>query len=291
VRYMRMIMEAVSPEEIGYELVRYNLAESSMGDRTFDDLGVNLSGLVLCYGHHRGHPDLRELIAADAPGKLQADQVLISPGAAGALFTVATTVLNPSDHLIVVHPNYASNFETPRAIGCEISYLDLKFEDGWRLDLDRLDTLIRPNTKLISLTTPHNPTGVVLSDAEISRAIEIAERAGAWLLIDETYRELADRASAPMAVLSDRVISVSSISKTYGVPGLRIGWIINRDLALMEDLLAAKEQIVLAPSVVDEAIAIQLLRRRDQLLRGILDHARTGRAVMTEWIANEPRLE
>lgn len=290
-RYQRMIMEVESPEEIGYEQVRFNLAESSMTDRTLDELGVDLAGLTLCYGHHRGHPDLRALIASDGPGVLTADDVLVAPGAAGALFIVATTVLGPGDHLIVAHPNYASNFETPRAIGCDISYLDLRFEEGWRLDLDRLAALVQPNTKLISLTSPHNPTGVVLSPSEIAGAIEIAERAGAWLLLDETYRELSDCVSPPAAVLSDRVISVSSISKTYGAPGLRIGWIINRDPALMTECLAAKEQIVLAPSVVDEAIASQLLRQRDALLPGILAHARANRSIMTDWIANESRLE
>ena len=290
-RYRRMIMEVESPEEIGYEHVRYNLAESSMADRSFESLGVDLTGLTLCYGHHRGHPELRALIAADGDGALTADDVLVCPGAAGALFTVGTTLLGPGDHLVVVHPNYASNFETPRAIGCDISYLELSFEDGWRLDLDQLAALIQPNTKLVSLTTPHNPTGVVLTDREIARAIELVEAAGASLLIDETYGELADRGRAPAAVLNRRVISVSSISKTYGVPGLRIGWAICRDAELMEQLLAAKEQIVLAPSVVDEAIAVQLLARRSELLPGIRETARTGRAIMSEWMRAEHRLE
>ena len=158
------------------------------------------------------------------------------------------------------------------------------------VDLGRLAALVQPNTKLISLTSPHNPTGVVLPMSSWT-ARSKSPNGGRLALLDETYRELSDRVAPPAAVLSARVISVSSISKTYGVPGLRIGWIVNRDARLMTDLLAAKEQIVLAPSVVDEAIALHVLRRRDALLPAILAHARANRAIMTDWIANEPRLE
>ncbi|MCC7023930.1 MAG: aminotransferase class I/II-fold pyridoxal phosphate-dependent enzyme, partial [Thermomicrobiales bacterium] len=135
--YRRMIMEVESPEEIGYERVRYNMAESSMADHTLGELGVDLSDLLLCYGDHRGRPDLRALIAADGDGAIDPDDVLVSVGAAGALFTAATALLGPGDRLVVAHPNYASNLETPRAIGCEIATLPLRLEEGFRLDLDR----------------------------------------------------------------------------------------------------------------------------------------------------------
>lgn len=290
-RYRRMIMEVESPEEIGYEQVRYNLAESSMADRTLGELGVDLGEVLLCYGDHRGRPDLRELIAADGDGAIAADDVLVSVGAAGALFTVATALLGAGDRLVVAHPNYASNLETPRAIGCEIAPLPLCLESGFRLDLDRLASLVTPATRLVSLTTPHNPTGAVISAAHLERAIEIVEAAGAWLLLDETYRELVPDPMPPAATLSERVISVSSVSKTYGVPGIRVGWLICRDRALMEQLLAAKEQIALAHSVVDEAIALAVLAQRETLLPQIRAHAVRNREKVAEWIAGEPLLE
>jgi aspartate/methionine/tyrosine aminotransferase len=286
-----MIMEVESPEQIGYDQVRYNLAESSMADRTLGELNVALDDLLLCYGDHLGRPDLRELIAADGDGALTADDVLVSVGAAGALFTAASALLAPGDRLVVAHPNYASNLETPRAIGCEIVTLPLRLEDDFRLDLDRLTEAVTPSTKLVSLTTPHNPTGAVLSPADLARAIELVEAAGAWLLLDETYRELVDAPRPPAAILSDRVISVSSLSKTYGVPGIRVGWLISRNAALLETLLAAKEQIALAHSVVDEAIALAILQRRDELLPGIRAHADRARETVSAWISTEPLLE
>ena len=196
-RYRRMVMEVESPEEIGYEHVRYNLAESSMADRTLGEIGVDLDGLVLSYGHHRGRPDLRERIAAAGTDRIGADDVLVTVGAAGALFTAATALLGPGDRLVVAHPNYASNLETPRAIGCEIGTLPLRFEDGFRLEIDRLASLVTPGTKLVSLTSPHNPTGVALSREDLERVVAIVEAAGAWLLLDETYRELGEEPLPP----------------------------------------------------------------------------------------------
>jgi aspartate/methionine/tyrosine aminotransferase len=283
-----MIMEVESPEEIGYERVRYNLAESSMADRTLGKLGVDLADLLLCYGDHRGRPDLRELIAEDG---ISPDDVLVSVGAAGALFTTATALLGPGDRLVVAHPNYASNLETPRAIGCEIATLPLRLEEGFRLDLDRLAALVTPGTRLVSLTTPHNPTGATIAPEELTRVVAIVEAAGAWLLLDETYRELAREPLPYGATLSERVISVSSVSKTYGVPGIRVGWLICRDAELMETLLAAKEQMALAHSVVDEAIAHAILAQRGCLLPAIRTHAEQNRETVAAWMTRETRLE
>ncbi|MFM9107098.1 MAG: aminotransferase class I/II-fold pyridoxal phosphate-dependent enzyme, partial [Chloroflexota bacterium] len=199
-RYERMIMEVESPEEVGYDRVRVNLAESSMRDRTLRNLGIDpemLSGLLLQYADHRGMESARRAVAQDGDG-LDAGDVLLTVGAAGALFLVATALLEPGDRLVVALPNYASNLETPRAIGAEIVPLGLRFEDGWRVDIERLAALVTPGTKLVSLTTPHNPTGTELGADELRAIAAIAERAGAWLLVDETYRELA-AAPGPLA--------------------------------------------------------------------------------------------
>ena len=289
--YRRMVMEVEAPEQIGHDLVKYNLAESSMSDRVLGELDLDLSNVVLCYGDHRGHVELRELIAAESCDGLTAEDVLLCAGAAGALFTVATALLQTGDHLVVAHPNYASNFETPRAIGAEISYLRLQFDEGWAIDLDRLASLIRLDTKLISLTTPHNPTGTEISPADLARIIEMVESSNAHLLLDETYREMAPVIRPPWATKSARVISVSSLSKTYGMPGIRLGWLICRDKKLMDMLLAGKEQIALGGSVVDEEIAFQVMRRREPLLIRARAHAAGGFGITRRWIGAEPYLE
>ncbi len=300
-----MPIEIESPEQLGYDRVRYNLTESSLTDVRLHDLWPSLGldqalrELVLCYSDHRGHPDLRALIAqqsqvgqSSSPTALSADDVLVTSGAALALFIVSTTLLERGDHLIVVRPNYATNIETPRALGADVSYLDLRFEDGWQLSVDRLRGLLRPNTRLVSLTTPHNPTGTLLPLADLRRVLSLLEGHGAYLLVDETYREMAFSTLPPVAAtLSPRAISVSSMSKTFGLPGIRIGWLLCRDAALHERFLAAKEQIVITNSVIDEAIALRYLQHKAQHLPRIQQHIQQHLSIVRAWLAEPTTAE
>ncbi|MGA0599381.1 pyridoxal phosphate-dependent aminotransferase [Caulobacter sp. KR2-114] len=290
-RYVRMPIEVESPEEYGYARIRWNLSESSVADRRLSELGITFPDLTLLYTEHRGATRLRELIAADGPG-LTADDVLVTGGAAGALFIIATALLGAGDHLVVIRPNYATNLETPRAIGCEISFVDLAFEDGFRVDVDRVAAAIRPNTRLISVTNPHNPTGVMLGEAELRRLADLAAARGCRLLVDETYRDLSFDPPPPLAAsLGPQVISVSSLSKAYGVPGIRIGWLITTDPALQTLFLAAKEQIAICGSVLDEHVAEAVLEQRSRILPPILSEMRTRLALIEDWMSTEQRLE
>jgi aspartate/methionine/tyrosine aminotransferase len=283
-RYRRLPIEVESPEERGYANLRHNLTESSVTDATLEQYGVDLSGLVLAYGDHRGLPELRELIAAASD--CAPEHVLCAPGAAAALFFVATSVLSPSDHALVQHTNYATNLETPRLIGADVQRVELHLEDGFALDLDRLADEVRPSTALISVTTPHNPTGTTLSLDELHTLVELAERHGCWLLVDETYREMSRGEPLPVAAsLSERAISVCSASKTYGLPGLRLGWAITRHPELAEMLLAAKEQIVICGSTLDEEATRQVLARRDEHLPRIRAELADRAAVVAEWMS------
>jgi len=291
-RYRRMPIEVESPEELGYGNIRFNLSESSIADQTLADFGLTIpSDLVLLYGEHQGSPALRELIAADGDG-LSPDDVLVCGGAAGALFIVATALLGKDDNLVVVRPNYATNLETPRAIGCDISFIDLSFDDGFALDPERIAQAIRPNTKLVSITAPHNPTGTCISQVELQRIVEITAARGVMLLVDETYRELTFDTPLPIAAsLGSHVISVSSLSKAFGSPGLRVGWIINTDMGVQERFLAAKEQISICGSVINEWVAEGILRQRAEFLMRTRAEWRRRLDRITQWIADEDYLE
>ncbi|TIU73508.1 MAG: pyridoxal phosphate-dependent aminotransferase, partial [Mesorhizobium sp.] len=219
--YARMLIEKEAPEEYGYDRIRYNLSESSIADQKLSDIGLTLPDLTLFYGEHR-----------------------------------ATALLSPADHLVVVRPNYATNIETPKAIGCAISYVDLDFDQGFAIDIEHVKAELRPNTKLISVTCPHNPTGTMMTRADLDALIALAEHHKCRLLVDETYRDLSYGERLPAAAsLSPSAISVCSLSKAFGIPGIRIGWLLTRDPELQETFLAAKEQIGICGSVIDEAIA------------------------------------
>jgi aspartate/methionine/tyrosine aminotransferase len=317
-RYRRMPIEVESPEELGYGRIRCNLAESSIADRRLVDLGLQLDDLLLQYGDHRGDPRLRSAIAEETGGAdrgdaaergggagqgasdarpgdvpLTADDVLLTPGAAGALFIVATTLLGPGDHVIVARPNYATNLETPRAIGADIETLDLRHEDGWHVDPERIAAMLRASTRLVSLTSPHNPTGQVIDESDLRAIVRIVDEHGrARLLLDETYRDMAfHEPTPPVATLSSRAIGVSSLSKSYGLPGIRTGWLMTRDPDLLDRFLAAKEQIMITGSVVDEAIAFGAYTRRRRLLPSIRVDIERAFATTRRWIEGQEVFE
>jgi aspartate/methionine/tyrosine aminotransferase len=295
VKYRRMPIEEESPEQFGYERIRYNLTESSVRDRSLEDLGIEVRDLLLFYGDHAGDATLRELVAEQSGGAgagVDAEDVLVTAGAAQALFIIATSLLDKGDELVVVRPNYATNIETPRAIEADVRFLDLTFEDGYRVDPDKLMALVTPRTKYVSITVPHNPTGVMMDEADLRSIVGRVESAGCRLLVDETYREMASGEPLPVAAtLSERAVSVSSLSKTYGIPGIRSGWLVCRDGELMRMFLAAKEQIGICGSVVDEQIAARALAQRATWLAELLPFIAARRQVVDDWIAGEELME
>jgi aspartate/methionine/tyrosine aminotransferase len=289
-----MPIEIESPEQLGYDTITNNLSESSVADRRLADLGLDLDldALLLCYGDHLGDPVLREAVAAGGEN-LSADDVLVTPGAAAALFASATALLDPGDHIVVVRTNYATNLETPRAIGANVDIVDLLYDEQWQLDPERIAERVQPGvTKLISVTCPHNPTGTTFSLNTLCTLVDIAERADAVLLVDETYRDLTHEVVLPMAAtLSPRAISVSSMSKAYGLPGLRAGWAVCRDSQLAETLLAAKEQMVICGPTIDEAIAGAVLSARERILPPILADVRVRLAFVRDWMRGQDTFE
>jgi aspartate/methionine/tyrosine aminotransferase len=289
-----MRIEVESPEQLGYAAIRHNLAESSVSDMCLADYGIDadVGRIVLPYGDHLGRKRLRELIAAKGPG-LSADDVLLTAGAASALFIVATSLLDERTHALVCSPNYATNLETPRAIAADLESFPLAFEDGWRLDLDALASRLRPETRLVSVTYPHNPTGSMIDRETLNRLVALVERhPSALLLVDETYRELAYGEPLPMATsISRRVIAVSSMSKSYGLPGLRSGWLTCRDPALMETFLAAKEQMLITGSVLDEELTARVLEHGGARFAQIKARTATQLAIVREWIAGNEHFE
>jgi aspartate/methionine/tyrosine aminotransferase len=289
-----MPIEIESPEELGYDAIANNLSESSFSDMRLGDLGVEieLDSLLLQYGDHRGLPRLREAIAADGP-PLDPGDVIVTAGAAAALFVVATTLLGPGEHALVLSPNYATNLETPYALDADLEPVGLRFEDGWRLDPERFQAALRPETRLVSITYPHNPTGAMIDSDELAAIIEVVERhGGARLLVDETYRELAYGEPLPVAAsLSERAISVSSMSKTYGLPGLRIGWLTCRDPQLSQTLLAAKEQILICGATLEEEIAAAVLEARERILPPIRAKVARHLEIVRAWMDSNAAFE
>ncbi len=288
-KYTRMPIEIESPEQMGYENVRYNLTESSFQDFQFKNLDLDLNQLVLCYGDHLGHKKLRGLIASEY--NLIDDQVMLTVGAASALFIIATSLLQAQDRLLVLKPNYATNIETPKAIGAQIDYFDLRIENNFMINMNEFIDAIKSDTKLVSITTPHNPTGMMISETDLQKLAQVCKAKGIRLLVDETYREMAFDQKTPLAAtFNDQVISVSSVSKSYGLPGIRLGWLITQDKNLMELFLAAKEQIFICGSLLDEEVAYQFMLKKNQYFREIFPQMKLHLKIVLDWMATENNL-
>jgi aspartate/methionine/tyrosine aminotransferase len=289
-KYRRMSIEVEAPEELGYGTIQCNLSESSIWDAHFGDWSGELDNLVLCYGAHRGKDELREAIAASY--RASQEDILVVPGASAALFIVNTSLLETGTSMVVARPNYATNIETPRLLPCSVKFIELKFEDRFELDMAALAAQITPETRLVSVTYPHNPTGTVLSESKLRELIDLVERRNCYLLLDETYRDLHRGDCPPLAAtLSSSAISVSSLSKAFGLPGIRMGWIVCKNPELRKLFLAGKEQIFICNSVIDEEIALRVMLKRDALLSDIRGRVAAHFRIVREWMQNEKHLE
>ncbi|KAL4984149.1 aspartate aminotransferase [Aspergillus falconensis] len=292
-----MAIEKEAPEEVG-AAIRYNLSESAVSDQTLQDLQVTIpADLVLTYTEHQGSRKIRSIVSRASNNVLTPDDILLTAGASTSLFIVATALLRPRDHLVITRPNYAANLETPRAIGCWVTVIDLEFESQFRLSVGDIARAIRPGlTKLISICSPNNPTGAIVPAGQLRQLAALAKANGCYLLIDETYIDLTypgpDESPPPpmAATLGDHVIGVSSMSKAYGVPGIRVGWLSTSSPALQESFLAAKEQISISGSVLDELVAEQVLARRDGLLAQTRAEMKRRRDQVAAWIEAESDL-
>ncbi|MFY9558299.1 MAG: aminotransferase class I/II-fold pyridoxal phosphate-dependent enzyme, partial [Blastocatellia bacterium] len=215
-------------------LVRYNLSESGVHPASIAELIPDqaereaLLAVELGYSQSNGTPELRRSIAAIYPGASE-ENVIATIGTAEANFLVAWMLTEPGDEVVMMLPNYMQLWGLVRAFGAEIRPLPLIEELEWAPDLDALERAVTPRTKLIAVCNPNNPTGAILTEQEMERIVACARRVDAWLLADEVYRgaELQRDVTPTFWGKYDKLIVTSGLSKAYGLPGLRIGWILS----------------------------------------------------------------
>ena len=225
-------------------------------------------GLRLGYTESTGHPLLRAEIAS-LYETVEADGVLVFAGAEEAIFCLSNVLLGPGDHAIVVWPGYQSLYEVGRAAGAQVSLHAMRESDGWALDVERIRRSIRPNTRLVVVNAPHNPTGMLPTAAEWQALADLCQDAGVHLLADEVYRFLEfdepDRLIAG-ADAFERGVSLGVMSKSFAMAGLRIGWLATRDRDLLARCAAFKDYTSICSSAPSEILALIALRARDRVL-------------------------
>jgi aspartate/methionine/tyrosine aminotransferase len=225
--------------------------------------------LRLGYTESSGHPLLRAEIAA-LYDTISPDEVLVFSGAEEAIFCLLNVLVGPGDHAIVTWPGYQSLFQIALAAGAETSLHELREEDGWALDVDRIRAALRPETRLIVVNAPHNPTGMLPSHAEWRDLTELCAEAGLHLFADEVYRFVEYDDSDRLVAGADALptgVSLGVMSKSFALAGLRIGWLATHDRRLLERCAAFKDYTTICPSAPAEILSLIALRARDSVLR------------------------
>lgn len=223
--------------------------------------------LPLHYIETTGSPALRNAIAATYKGVAPED-VLAFAGAEEGIFCAMHALLTKDDHAIVVTPNYQSAEELPLAL-CAVSGVALDPDNNWSLDLAKMKAAIRPNTKLISINFPHNPTGKVLDRATFDGLVALCRQHGIWLFSDEVYRglERAPGLQLPAAIEAyEKGLSLGVMSKAYGLPGLRVGWIASRDRDLLYKMERVKHYLSICNANPSEHLSVIALKAGDRIM-------------------------
>jgi len=279
--------------------VDINLTESGVHPVTLGDF-LEMSGtdpavlhdLDLNYPHVEGIPALREAIAAMYGASPQ--QVLVTVGAIEANHIVTRTLVGPGQGIAVMVPNYLQIWGIARNEGADLRTFRLDPENEWALDTDSLAAAVGPGVEMIAVCNPNNPTGRAMPTEEMDAVVEAAERSGAWLLADEVYRgaeRVGDAETPSFWGRSDRVIAIGSMSKAYGMPGLRIGWAVAPE-SLVEEIWRRHEYTTISAAMLANHLGAIALRPdvRPRLLERTRGLIRAGFPVLEEWAASHAGL-
>jgi aspartate/methionine/tyrosine aminotransferase len=233
------------------------------------DASIEFHKRWLGYTESKGDDKLRNEIA-NIYESMNYDQILVHAGAEEVIFLFLHATIEAGDHAIVHWPCYQSLFEVTSSIGCQVTKWCAREENSWELDLDELRSYIKPNTKVIIINTPHNPTGYLMSKKKFQELNNIAQSNGIIIFSDEVYREseysIEDRLPA-MCDINDNSVSLGVMSKTYGLAGLRIGWTATKNTEIFNKILTLKDYTSICNSAPSEFLATLALRNRDKIIK------------------------
>ncbi len=221
------------------------------------------------YTESPGAPWLREVLAGIYE-QIHADHLVVVSAAEEAIFLFYHALLTSGDHAIVETPCYESALTVPRSTGAAVTEWRRKPDNGWAHDVEALQRLLRPNTRAIYINTPHNPTGLLMQPRVFRRVLELAAQHGIYVFCDEVYRELEHDPTTRLPAACDfyeRALSLGSVSKTYGLPGLRLGWLACRDGAFLQKLISLKHYTTICSSAPSEFLTALAFRHRQKFIQ------------------------
>lgn len=276
-------------QDVGFDYgVTFSLRSSPKLKDFLEDLDPDLP-LDWSVQSFYGLPELRRRVVETQGYDVSEDNILITAGTNEANFLVMMQTVEPGDEVIVDQPSWPQPYEICKALGTKVKVIKRREDLGWGIDLDELDDMVTPKTRLIFVCSPNNPTGAVFEEAEMKRICEIAQTNNAYLLSDEVYRGLEwDGPRSPSAVnYYEKAVSASSVSKSMGLQGIRTGWMATQDKDLLYKCLILREDASEVMNVLGEHIALAALKpeKYERLLEGAKEEGRRGWAVVSDWIS------
>jgi aspartate/methionine/tyrosine aminotransferase len=268
--------------------VRYDLARSNIKGLTREELGLTLDHVALS-APDEGHPGLRELLAkryATSPSNL-----LVTSGATQAIYLAFAALLEPGDRVLLETPHYEPLARAAEERGAELRPLERRFERGFQVELEEMERAVGRSTRAIVLTNLHNPSGAATSAEKLQQIGQLARENGATVVASEVYLGGAFAPGLqPAATLGPNLVSIGSLSKVYGLGGLRIGWMV-ADEALIRKARAALDYLVCDLPAPSESIALAALKRADEWAERCRGIARRNVAAIREWVEKREDVE
>jgi aspartate/methionine/tyrosine aminotransferase len=278
---------------------RYMLSSSDSQSRTIaevlafePDALEALKSHWLGYTQSPGAPEVRQAVSS-IYRRIAPEDTLIVSSAEEGIFVAANVLLGPGDHAIIEMPCFNSALEVARGVGAEVSLWQRHFADGWAHDLAALERLIRPNTKMIYICTPHNPLGLIMDPGVFDVVLQLAASRGIYVFCDEVFRELEHHPAQRLPAACDvygRAISLGSMSKSYGLPGLRLGWYATQDQPFLSKALAFKNYTTICSSAPSEFLTALALRHRHILLERNLEIVHRNLPLLEAFMARQAEL-
>lgn len=293
------VEEWMNAWEVG---AKYNIAETCVDSISMNDLFEltgedkteflnRLCARRLSYGDIEGLPEFRKGVCG-LYKTLTIENIVPTHGASGANHHVFYSLISPGDRVVSIMPTYQQLYSIPESYGADVQILHLSKENNYLPDLEKLRRLVTPETKMICINNPNNPTGALMSEQLLREIVEIARSADAWILCDEVYRHLSQEDGwCPSIVdLYEKGISVSSMSKVFSLAGLRLGWIATHDMSVVKSCLSHRDYNLVSCGVFDEMLAAAALKHSDKLLERSRKIVRENLQILDDWVSSEPHV-
>ncbi len=284
------------------EGARYNIAETCVDSISMNTLfeltGENRENFLtrlcqrrLSYGDIEGLPEFRQGICT-LYRTMSNENIVPTHGAAGANHHVFYSLISPGDSVVSIMPTYQQLYSIPESYGADVKILQLHRDNDYLPDMEALRRLVTPDTRMICINNPNNPTGALMPEEMLLEIIEIARSVGAWVLCDEVYRHLSqeDGWCPSVADLYGKGISVGSMSKVFSMAGLRLGWIATHDTDAIRSIMSHRDYDLVSCGVFDEMLAALALKHSDRLLERSRKIVRENLRILDDWVNNEPHV-